>query len=180
MSVNKPVTLVLRGKAMFAKILGDPIPNYNKDGKEWKMDFVLQPSSIKELKEAGIGDRVKTKIDYLEGAPFLSFKHKFVDENTKPIKVVDVQGNEWDQKKLIGNGSDVDVKFVVMDFGPGKKKGVYIRSVRVLKLVPYERKEFDELSEDDEFYQPMYQDSETVASTAEVLNVEEDRKEVAF
>ena len=32
------------------------------------------------------------------------------------------------------------------------KKGVYVRSVRVLNLVPYEKSEFTPIDEDDPFY----------------------------
>jgi len=61
--VNKTQTFVIRGKAMYAKILGDPIPNYDKSGKEWKMDLQLtDKNSLKELKAAGIGDRAKTNV----------------------------------------------------------------------------------------------------------------------
>lgn len=155
---NKPQTLVIRGKAMYAKILGDPILNYDKSGKEWKMDLAItNKDSLKELKAAGISDRVKRKENYLDGEPFLSFKQSEYRKDgvtpNDPIPVIDIKGKEWDDEKLIGNGSDVDVKFVVMDFGPGKKKGVYIRGVRVLNLVPYEKNDFAPISEDDEFFQ---------------------------
>lgn len=148
-------TVVLRGKASYAKILGNPVLNYSKDGKEWKMDLVLTKEGLKEVKGYGIGDRVKQKDDYLDGEPFLTFKQSELKKDgspNQPIKVTDIADNPWPQNKLIGNGSDVDVKFVVMDHGAGKKKGVYIRSVRVLDLVPYERKEFEALDESDPFY----------------------------
>lgn len=154
---NKTETHVLRGETSYAKILGDPMPNYAKDGREWKMDLVIKDKdTLKEVKGLGIGDRVKNKENYLDGAPFLTFKQAEMRKDgvtpNQPITVVDAAGNPWPDSKLIGNGSTVDVKFVVMDYGPGKKKGVYIRGVRVLDLVPYEPKEFDDLDEDDEFY----------------------------
>jgi len=154
----KPQTLVIRGKANYAKILGDPVLNYNKDGKEWKMDLLItNKDSLKELKAAGIADRIKRKEGYLDGEPFLSFKQAEYrrDGVTKndPIPVIDIKGSAWDDEKLIGNGSDVDVKFAVIDYGVGKKSGVYIRGVRVLNLVPYEGSGFAAISEDDEFFQ---------------------------
>jgi hypothetical protein len=152
---KKTETVVFRGKASYAKIIGDPSLNYNKDGKEWKMDLELTNKGvIDEAKKLGIGDRVRQKEGYLNGNPFMTFKQAELRKDGKPnqpIKVVDIKGNRWDDK-LIGNGSDVDVKFVVMDHGPGKKQGVYIRSVRVLKLVPYEKSEFEDIDENDEFY----------------------------
>lgn len=157
-------TVTIRGKASFAKILGDPIPNYNKDGREWKMDLILTKSTLPELKKLGISDRVKSKPEYNDGAPFLTFKQaefKKDGKPNKPIQVVDAKNQPWDENKLIGNGSDVDVKFVIIDYGPGKKDGVYIRGVRVLNLVPYNKPVFDELDEDDPFYS---QDSEKPSS----------------
>lgn len=153
---NNTVTAVIRGKASFARVLGDPVLNYDKSGKEWKLDVQITKDTVKEIKSLGIGDRVKSKDEYLDGSPYLSFKQAEFRKDGKPnfpIKVVDIKGNDWDQSKLIGNGSDIDVKFVVMDHGTGKKKGVYIRSIRVLKLVEYGGKsEFDAIDEDDEFY----------------------------
>jgi hypothetical protein len=152
---NDVKTAVMRGKASFARILGDPVLNYNKDGKEWKMDFEITKDSIKELKDLGIGDRVKSKDNYLDGAPFLSFKQAEFKRDGKPnepIKVVDIIQNPWPQDTMIGNGSDIEVKFVVVDYGPGKKSGVYIRSVRVLNLVRYDRQDFETVAEDDPFY----------------------------
>jgi len=145
-------TVVLRGKVSYAKVLGDPVLNYAKDGKEWKVDFYDFP--IKEVKALGIGDRVKQKDDYLDGKPFMSFKQSELKRDGKPnfpIKVEDISGKPWPQDKLLGNGTGVDLKFVKMDFGPGKKAGVYIRALRILDHVPYERSEFSPIASDDEF-----------------------------
>jgi len=149
------VTAYLRGKTMYAKILGDPVLNYSKDGKEWKMDLIIDKDGVKALKGYGIGDRVKSKPDYADGQYFVSFKQRESRADgspNEPIKVVDGQQKPWDQSKLIGNGSTVDVKFVVKDYGAGKKKGVYIRAVRVLDLVSFNRSEFADLDEGDEFF----------------------------
>ena len=152
---NKSVKHVIRGKAMFAKILGDPVLNYSKDGKEWKLDVIIDDATVKELKGLGIADRVKRKETYLEGQPHLTFKQGELRKDgspNDPIKVTDILDDPWDQNKLIGNLSDIDVSFVVVDYGPGKKHGVYIRSVRVLKLVEYNKKEFESVKADDPFF----------------------------
>jgi hypothetical protein len=156
--MNDVKTVVLRGKVNYAKVLGAPVGNKFDDTKNWSMDLILDNNAVKEVKALGIGDKVKSKDNYLDGQSFLSFKQsEFKRDGTpnKPIDVKDIVGNPWPQDKLIGNGTDVDVKFVVMDYGVGKKKGVYIRSVRVLSLVPYERQEFNPLSEDDPFYKQL-------------------------
>lgn len=153
--LNNTQTVVIRGKASFAKILGDPVLNYTKDGKEWKLDLEISKDTEKELKGYGIGDKVKKKDGYLDGAPHLTFKQPEFQKSGKanePIKVSDILGEAWDQKKLIGNKSDIEVRFVIVDYGPGKKRGVYIRSVRVLRLEEYNRSEFTPIAEDDEFF----------------------------
>lgn len=149
--------ITIRGKASYAKILGNPVPNYNKDGREWKMDLELtSQASVKELKSLGVGDRVKQKEEYLDGAPHITLKQAELRADgtpNRPVAVVEADGKTpWDQNTLIGNGSVVDVKIVVMDHGPGKKSGMYIRGVRVLKLVPYEAALFAPLDEDDEYF----------------------------
>ena len=158
MANNKGTTLVIRGKASYAKILGEPVANYNKDGKEWKMDLELSTDTLKELNKAGLKDSIKNKETYLDGNPYISFKQPStrlekktgqIIEN-KPIRVVDAAGKPWDQDKLIGNGSVVDVKFDVIDWGAGRI-GKYIRAVRVLQLVEYASSDFEPLSDDDEF-----------------------------
>ena len=164
MSNKKTKTLVLRGTLQYAKILGDPSLNYNKDGQEWKFDFVPnnQKSVNKELKEAGIADRLRVLIDKKTNTPryggsaYMTFKQNANRKDgtpNQPIKVVDAAGNPWNPTTLLGNDTEADVKFVVIDNGEGKFTGVYPRAVRVLKLVPYQAKEFEPLDEDDEFHE---------------------------
>ncbi len=148
--------VTIRGKTSYAKILGNPVLNYSKDGKEWKMDLKIGKDTAKELKNYGIADRVKMKPDYLDGQPYITFKQRELRPDgtpNKPIAVVDIAGKPWDQNKLIGNESDVDVQFTVRDYGPGKKAGMYIRKVRVLNLVPYEGGDvLPPIDENDPFY----------------------------
>lgn len=159
--------LTLRGTVNYAKLLGKPVDDYEANqgrgnGKEWKVDFILgdpnTKGSVKEqqerLKKAGIGDKVKQREEYLDGKPFLPLRHKATKadgEPNDPPNVVDVTGAKWDEKKLIGNGSVVDLKIRVVDYGKGFKKGTYIAGVRVLDLVSYNRSEFDELDPDDPY-----------------------------
>jgi hypothetical protein len=84
----------------------------------------------------------------------MSFRHRELKKDgspAEPLRIVDAENNAWNGA-LIGNGSKVDVKFVVKDYGVGKKKGVYIRAIRVLDLVPYISQDFAPLSTDDEFF----------------------------
>lgn len=153
--MSNTTTVVIRGKASYAKILGDPVLNFSKDGKEWKMDVKINKDTVKELTGYGIKDKIKTKEGYLDGEPHLTFKQAEFQKSGKPnepIKVTDILGNPWNDKELIGNDSDVDIKFVIIDYGAGKRKGMYIRSVRVLKLVPFNKADFGKVDETDEFY----------------------------
>jgi hypothetical protein len=70
----------IRGKASFAKVLPDQLSlNYNKDGKEWKIDLEIDEATVKELKKLKIGDKIRRgepyekdgveKPAYLEGRP---------------------------------------------------------------------------------------------------------------
>ena len=156
MANNKSQKLVFRGKTSYAKILGDPVLNYSKDGKEWKMDVVIDDSVEKEMKAAGVGDRVKSKKEYLDGRKYVTFKQAEYrrDGETKndPITVVDILGDDWNQKTLLGNESDVEITAAAVDYGPGKKPGFYIRKVRVLKLVPYNGEAVSEINPDDPFF----------------------------
>jgi hypothetical protein len=149
---------VMRGTLQYAKVLGDPVLNYNEDGKEWKFDFV--PNNAEgakaELKRVGVDDRLRSKENYLNGRPYMSFKQAELNRDGEPnkrIKITEIDGQTpWDENKLIGNETVADVRFVVIDNGKGKFKGVYPRSIRVLEHIPYERKEFADLPEDDPYY----------------------------
>lgn len=149
--------ITLRGRTQYAKILGKPMGNYDGDGKEWKLDLVIDDNrDLARLKKLGLGDRIKSKDDYLDGAPHITVRQRELNkdgEPNDPPRVVDVTGADWNQKTLIGNETIVDLKLRVVDYGKGFKKGVYISGIRVLELVPYTRPLFDELDEDDPYFQ---------------------------
>lgn len=169
-------TYVIRGKTSYAKIVGEPRLNYNKDGKEWAVDIEISKDTLKEFKSWGIANKVKSKPDYLDGAPYVRFKRdemsKFLDDDgnpkkNKPIEIVDIKGQPWDGR-LLGNGTVVDVKFRVKDYGAGKQKGMYIDKVRVLDLVPYENAaDFEPLNEDDEYFRKAVEQAEAEAKQFE-------------
>lgn len=153
---NESTTVVLRGKVNFFRMLPHQLKlNYDKSGKEWTTDFYDFP--VKEIKALGIGDRVKQKDEYLDGAPYMTFKQKELradGQPNRPVVVTDILGNSWDLDKELGNGTTVDAKFAVVDYGKGKKKGVYLRSIRVLDHVEFNRgPDFDPISETDEFFE---------------------------
>lgn len=141
----------LRGEIRWAKVLGDPVDNYQGDGKEWTFDLVLDESSLSKIEELGYehlkdlkdeNDTVKRK------GCVLRMKKKFNPDHPYPIKVVDKDGKSWNDEALIGNGSLVDVKIEAISFG--KMMGLYPRAIRVNKHVAYEAKDpFADFDEDD-------------------------------
>jgi hypothetical protein len=155
-------TLVFRGTLQYARVLGDPVLNYNKDGQEWKFDFIPndQEGAAAELKSVGVADRLRALNDSegnprYDGAKYMSFKQNAERRDgtpNQPIRVEDIYGNNWPEDVLLGNGTVADVKFVVIDNGKGRFNGVYPRSIRVLDLVPYQSKEFEPINEDDPYF----------------------------
>lgn len=176
MANNNVTTLVYRGKLEYAKVLGDPVLNYNKDGQEWKFDFVPNDpdSAQKELKGLGVGDRLRSLEDSegnprYDGQKYMTFKQNATRRDGSPnkgINVVDIKGNPWPEDVLLGNDTVADVKFVVIDNGKGKFHGVYPRSIRVLELKPFTKQEFEPIDEDDEYAKAAEEQAKTIAMLA--------------
>lgn len=89
----------------------------------------------------GLKAKIKNKGD--DRGDFISFKRKEIRSDgvtAKPIRVVDNLKKLWDQEVKIGNGSEVNVSFVVNEYTyngtTGKKPGLI--AIQVVKLVPYE------------------------------------------
>lgn len=162
----KPISsdfITLRGRTAYARVLGEPMDNFDKDGKEFKLDFILDNYAVdnKRLKALGVGDRVKQKEDYLDGQPHMTIRQKTEkvrDEQTNTMvwknrpKVEDIFGEVWPQDKLLGNDTVIDLKLRVADYGKALKKGMYISGIRVLELVPYVKNAFEEIDKDDPYY----------------------------
>jgi hypothetical protein len=149
------------GTVNWAKVLGDPVPNYGKDGFEWTFDFTPDEDGLVLMKKLKIADKLKNKGDEREN--FIQFKQKEKQASGKanfPITVVDAKNMPWDPKldaqgkptNLIGNMSVCEVKFKINEY-PGKPTGVYPQALRVLEHKPYVRQEFAPLSEDSKYFQ---------------------------
>lgn len=144
-------TYYIRGKAYYAKVLGRPVPNYNKDGFEWTIELEPDKEGVKLLKELGVGNRI-SKGEKSNRILFRQKEKRLDGTNNDPITVVDKENHPWPQDKLIGNESIIDLKFNYVDYGKGKQAGLYPKGVRVLEHVPYQRVEFAPLKEDDEYF----------------------------
>ena len=140
------------GKTFWTKVLGDPVPNYNRDGFEWTFEFTPDAEGLALFQQLGIANKMKEK----DGRSYLKFTQKQKQANGKdnfPITVVDARNRPWDPNVKIGNDSTVEVKFKVVDYGKGKPTGVYPQALRVLELKEYVRQEFAPLPEDSEYVQ---------------------------
>lgn len=136
-------TVFMKGRVFWAKVLGDPRPNYNGDAREWSFEFEPDEDGLKALKDHKLLDRLKNK--YEDRGKYLTLKKKEFDYEgrpNKPIRIYDSEDADWDQNKLIGNGTEVDLKLDIRDYGPGKKKGVYPQAIRIQSLVEYQSSEF--------------------------------------
>lgn len=128
-----------KGTIYWAKILGSPVTDYDGTGKEWQYSFVPEDPSF--LKSHGLLGRLKQDSKGVIEGDFLALRSKATDaegDPKKPIRVVDVDNMPWDDEVLIGNGSKVDVKLSVADWGKGKHKSIYTNIIRVTDLVSYE------------------------------------------
>ncbi len=141
-------THYISGTGYWMKVLGDPVDNYQKDGKEWVFDLTPDAEGVKLLKKLKLDDRLKNKED--DRGTFFSFKQRSTRMDgspNKPINVVDANGHPWDKNEKLGNGTKVDVKFNIRDYGAGKRMGVYPQAIRVMEHVEYESVDFPVVGE---------------------------------
>lgn len=134
--------------------LDKPRPNYNKQRKIMKdgepdgwgdETSVVFSNLTKEtklaLRDAGLLDKVKNKMDDLEDQITFRLSHAKRDGTINdPIKVTNAAtGAPWDWKEdgLIGNGSKGVMKFNVWR-NPNGKSSIYPVSMLVLDRVEYE------------------------------------------
>lgn len=146
--------MILKNVEMrWAKILGEPRDKYEpSDGKEWSCEFVLQPEHVEALKAAGVHERyIKEK----DGTTYIKYSRDAERRDgtaAKPIRVIAADGFEWDQNKLIGNGSLVDVQYIVNVLakraGLPERGKMAVLAIKVNELVPYEQEEQFELSQE--------------------------------
>lgn len=157
---RKRETVYLTGKLHWVRVFGTPRTNYNEDGREWAFEFEPNEQSIDELDARGLRDRLKDgrkkdgtiRKGYEDRKLFLVLKRKEFDYEGAPnenIRVVDAANQPWNEKSMIGNGTDADVKVSIVDYGPGKFDGIYPVAIRVLELVAYVSEEFAPLDDGD-------------------------------
>lgn len=142
-------TAFLTGRFFWAKVLGEPRPNYGGDAREWAFEFEPDEEGLKILKQHKLDDRLKNK--YEDRGKFITLRKKEFSADGRandPIRVYDKDNNSWDATALIGNGSKGNVKLDIRDYGPGKKHGVYPVAIRITDLVSYTSSEFGAMDGD--------------------------------
>lgn len=165
--MSKDLFLVIRGTLDWCKLTGKArphtgLPKYDK-GPAWSVDITPDAKSRAKLAEHGLnkgGQSGTGKLRTPKGKDtrkesFITLKHlenrSDGTKNKRPsIKTVD--GRLWDDDTEIGNGTVADIKVKVVDYGSGSDRGMYFQAARILKLVTYERDDFEELDEDDEYF----------------------------
>lgn len=167
---NKKSTVYASGTIYWAKIVGDQalVTNYDGDGKEWTFEFEPEdPSFLKEhrlldrlkdpmayanrLEERGEDEKAEKAREAAEGrGDYLLLRKPELNrdgDKNQPFTIYDENNEPWGEDRLIGNGSKVDVKLNIIDWGVGKKKSIYCQAIRVTDLVAYESNPFAGMDE---------------------------------
>lgn len=125
----------LKGTCKWAKVF-NPDPEYGT----YQIQLYPDKKSLKTIVESGCQGKPKEDEDgtyytFRRKPQVLSRKGELIDFG--PPKVRDIDGKPMTD--LIGNGSSVEIE--ITTYNTNKGIGTKFESVKVLKLVPYERKE---------------------------------------
>lgn len=142
--MDNTTTVFVTGTVYWAKIVGDRAlhSNYDGDGREWS--YELEPDDVSFLKEHRLLDRLKDKNATNGRGEYLVLRKPEFDKDgnkNEPIRIYDEDNSPWDDR-LLGNGTRVVAKLRIVDWGKGKKKGIYTTALRVEELVPFVSNEF--------------------------------------
>lgn len=131
-------THYFKGKAQWAKVY-KPDEKYGK----FSIDLGMSQEDAAKFREIGLKNTFKER-DNLYWITLRRDPEKMVWKNQEQVKagppeIKDADGHPFSE--LIGNGSEVTVKFVTYDYNNsnGKGKGSRLESVRVDKLVEYKK-----------------------------------------
>lgn len=144
-------TYLIQANAKWCKLLGKAPPGYDNGPAEWSVDAILDKDNEKLFLASG-ADPFYVKVNK-EGERFVKFTRKAVKatgEESKPIRVVDHRGDDWDQSKLIGNDSVLNLSFSLNEV---KSKGTKrmkpsLLAVQVWDWKPYKGKSEFPIKED--------------------------------
>lgn len=131
-------TEVLTGLAYYAFVHKPDQGNAKrKIGPSYKVDLGLEGDELKKAESLGL--RVKDPTDRIP-LPHVTIRSKVDLEkypNRQPPRIMDSQRNIIPKTVLIGNGSQVNIRFIPLQYGEGEITPV-LKDVQVVKLVKYE------------------------------------------
>ena len=157
---------IIKGKAYWAKVIGEPGEAYDPGEREWSIDVTVDKEARKVLEQLGVADKIndpevnkkgeKRAKPHESGMEYITFRRKELKKDgtpSKPIRIVDSKKNPWPEDKLIGNDSVVIVQFSVNEGEyrgkPWKKPSLL--AIMVKEHVPYDSDEFDDYVDPDGF-----------------------------
>lgn len=133
----------------------------------------VDDATEQKLKDVGLGAKLKDK----GNGVYITFKRKELKVDgsaNQPIRIVDHRGEAWDNRK-IGNGSTVNVNFMLNEFKPGQVNA-NILSLQVWDYVAYSGGEFPTREDTDT---PADDWAAEVADAAEPVEKKTSKKEAA-
>lgn len=127
-------------KCTWCRLLGKPHSGFDKTDRSqdrWSVDVSLSKEQVKELVGLGLKTQIKNRDD--DRGDFIQFIQKAFTRDGQPMRapeVVDGQKKPWDQTKLIGNGSILNISYKIIEtsFGPKKFLKPILKAVQVWKL----------------------------------------------
>ena len=135
---------IVSGKSMWCKLLGDPVVNpFDVDNREWTIDLVVDKDTVKKLKQDKLDWKIKSVDNVGEVIRFKRKEKSRTGKENERIEVIDSKGKPWDQKVLIGNDSEVNVKYRTWEGMKKTQNNAWIEAVQVVKLVPYNQDSSD-------------------------------------
>lgn len=121
-------------------ILGAARENkFNPKNGVWSIDVVVDEGTQDKLNKAGLGWKIKDG----ENDKFITLKRNEFRQDTivnDPVEVLDSRGKPWPQDKLIGNDSEVNVRFNIWE-GLKKQQNTTLTGVQIVKHVKYDKNE---------------------------------------
>lgn len=133
--------MLIQSKIYWAKVF-EPVPGFEPDELEWSFDLAMDEKTHAQLKKSGSTLKLRDKPGIGKVVTVRKKAKLLSGEDSKPIKIVDAEGDPWDPSVLIGNGSTVVVDLWLRETEYKRKK--FIKTVpteiKVLFLVQYSRK----------------------------------------
>lgn len=158
----------IKGKCMWA-VVQEPKPAYKKpDVLEYSINIQVTDEVIKDLNKLGVefGEGKLDRKIYTEGnEKYIKLKTPKVTSTGKENSIKVVGPDKKLFKDLIGNGSEVLVRLVLIDQEKGDGPLVRFDAVKILKLVEYSEKKFDEdfdTAEDEEATDKNFDDIDNI------------------